>query len=176
MAPAINKNSDKTQLIFLISILLLIIAYFWLIAPMSEKKALNTRKLQQKKIELVELQTMEKELALLQDSASTLQKKLSKREENFSLFTFLDNTAGQTNIKSNITYMKPAYFQDTKTKLKISSVKMELKDIDMNSFFDYLYKIEHSDNFVFITKFMVKKETLKDTKVTVVMEVRTVSL
>ena len=174
MAPIKKQEDNKLTLVILLFILIVVVIYFFVFIPLSEKKDLNEKKIKQKKVELLELKTMQVRLQKLKNSSITLKDRFSARAKNFSLFTFLDNLAGETNIKSYITYMKPSTFTDKKTNSKISSVEMEIKDIDMDSFFSYIYKVESSKNLVFITKLSIKKKKTTDKVVSIVMQAQTI--
>ena len=77
---------------------LLIIIQF-VIAPFFENRRQLQRTLQSKTVELEEMQRLQAEYQLLKGKLQLSEARYTKREKGFTLFSFLDQLAGQAGIK-----------------------------------------------------------------------------
>ena len=168
------SKRDKNLLFFTAIILTVFLIYSFVLNPIAEKNAVNKKKIRQKQIEIAELKYMQSDFNFLKEKQLSSKDRYSKRDANFTLFAFLDNLAGRTGIKPYISYMKPSSFVDNKTKARISSVEMKVKNITMKKLFKYLYMIETSDNIISITKFSVTKKRRTDIKISAIIETQAI--
>jgi len=83
---------------------------------------------------------------------------LSRRRGGFTLFSFLENAAGDAGVKTYIKYMKPSTSTGPGS-YKESLVEMKLEAIALVKLVDYLFKIEAPENLV-----RVKRISIKETK------------
>ena len=85
---------------------LLILVHF-VITPFFESRKQMQRSLQTKKGELEEMRRLQAEHGALQENLQVSKIRFSKREKGFTLYSFLDQLAGQAGIKDRISSMKP---------------------------------------------------------------------
>ena len=152
---------------------LLIIIQF-VVTPFFENKKKSRRSLQTKKVELEEMQGLQAEYAALKEKLQLSEVRFSKREQGFTLFSFLDQLAGQAGIKDRISYMKPSKMVQKNSNYKISRVEMKLDDITLEQLTTYLYGVETSKNMVMVKKVSISKKEKKQGLINVVLQVETV--
>jgi general secretion pathway protein M len=132
------------------------------------------RSLQSKKMELEEMQRLQTEYQLLKEKLQLSEVRFSKREKGFTLFSFLDQLAGQAGIKDRISYMKPSKAVQKNSNYIISRVEMKLDDITLQQLTAYLYGVETSKNMVLVKKLSISKTEKKQGLIGVILQVETV--
>ena len=152
----------------------LLVIIVFVVTPFFEHKKQSHRSLQAKKVELEEMRGLQVEYAALKEKLQLSKVRFSKREKGFTLFSFLDQLAGQAGIKDRISYMKPSKTVQTNTKYKISRVEMKLDDITLEQLTTYLYGVETSKNMVMVKKVSISKKEKKQGLINVVLQVETV--
>jgi general secretion pathway protein M len=81
---------------------------------------------------------------------------LSKRKAGFTLFSFLEKSAGEAELKGHIKYMKPSTTQSTGP-YKESTVEMKLEQITLKQLVDYLYRVESPESLISIKRISIKE-------------------
>ena len=122
---------------------------------------------------LQDIMLLSAEFDALQGSSGGIGKALAERPKGFTLFSLLERTAGQVNLKDRIKYMKPSKSQ-AKGQFKISSVEMQFEQITMRQLFEYLHWIEDPKNIVKIKRISIKKHKDKSGYVDATLQVSTV--
>ena len=107
---------------------------------------------------LMEMQQLAAEYRDIGRRTKALETQFSKREEGFSLFSFLDRLAQEAGLKNNIAYMKPSRNVQKNRSVKISSVEMKIEAISLSKLADYLYRAETSQNMVIIRRASLTKK------------------
>lgn len=152
---------------------LLIIVHF-VITPFFAKKDQMQQSLQTKKAELEEMRQLQTEYLALQEKLQLSKISLSRRDKGFTLFSFMDQLAGQAGIKDRISYMKPSNTVQKNSNYKISRVEVKLDAITLEQLTTYLYGIETSANMVMVKKLSISKKDKNDNFINVVLQVETV--
>ena len=122
---------------------------------------------------LIQMQELSDRFHSIGNRSVTLKKQLSKRKQGFTLFSFLDQQAGQTGIKENITYMKPMPAKEKNAPLKIAAVEMKLVSVSMTQLVDFLYQVETSPDIIWIRSLSIKQTGREDIYIDVVLMVET---
>jgi len=151
---------------------LLIIIQF-VISPFFESRNQMRRNLQTQKIELEEMRRLQAEYNGLKEKLQLSGISLGKRDKGFTLFSFMDQLAGQAGIKDRISYMKPSNTLQKNSSYKISRVEMKLDAITLEQLSTYLYGIETSANMVMVKKLSISKEEKDDGLINVVLQAET---
>ena len=151
---------------------LLIIVHF-VITPLIENKNQMQRSLQTKKTELEEMRRLQAEYSALQQNLQQSQASIGKREKGFTLYSFMNQLAGQTGIKDRISYIKPTNTVQKNSEYRISRVEMKLDGITLEQLTSYLYGIETSANMVMVKKLSISKKEKNDSFVNVILQVET---
>ncbi|RLB28591.1 MAG: hypothetical protein DRG66_03385, partial [Deltaproteobacteria bacterium] len=97
---------------------------------------------------------------------------LAKRKKGFTLFSFLEGTAGDAGVKAYIKYMKPS-ISTGPGPYQESLVEMELEEITLNQLIGYLYRIESPDNVVSIKRISIKENKKKPGYIDAILQVLT---
>jgi general secretion pathway protein M len=154
-------------------IALLIIIHF-VITPFIENKSQMQRNLQTKKAELEEMRRLQAEYNSLKQKLQLSQTSIGKREKGFTLYSFMNQLAGQAGIKDRISYMKPTNTIQKNSNYKLSRVEMKLDGVTLEQLTGYLYGIETSKNMVIVKKLSISKKQKNDSLVNVILQVETV--
>jgi general secretion pathway protein M len=151
---------------------LLILVHF-VVTPFFESRKQMQRSLQTKKGELEEMRRLQSEHAALKGKLQVSKTRFNKREKGFTLYSFLNQLAGQTGIKDRISYMKPTKTIQKNSKYKISRVEMKLDSITLEQLAKYLYSVETSKNVVMVKKVSISKKEKKQGLINVILQVET---
>jgi general secretion pathway protein M len=145
------------------------------VVPLSGQQAHLGKRLVEKKEMLQQMLTVRKEVAALSHRMSDSKTGLTGREENFTLFSFLDQLAGEAGVKENITYMKPSTEETGQGERRLSQVELKLEAVSLENLISYMYKIETSRNMVFVQRVSISRQEKDIGGVDAVMQVVTVT-
>jgi general secretion pathway protein M len=112
----------------------------------------------------------------LTQKANLSKSHFSNRQKGFTLYSFLNQLAGEAEIKDRITNMKPTKKAQKNSPYKLSQVEMKLDAITLEQLTNYLYRVETSKNMVEIKKISITKTDKKQGLITAVLQVETVEL
>jgi len=153
-------------------ICLLVLIQF-MVFPLIDRRERLGRMLQDKQKRLEEIGVLKSEYDTARKEAELLLKGLSEREGDFSLFSFLDQRAGQTGVKGYITYMKPSLSEQKDSQYKTSLVEMKLQAVTIDQLMSYLYEIETSKNMVRIKRIAISRTGKQERFINAVLQVET---
>lgn len=108
----------------------------------------------------------------LEKNATGIKRSLAGRKKSFTLFSFLENAAGASNIKSNIKYMKPSEASG-RGPFKESLVEMKLEGISLTQLTDYLKRIESPADLVGIRRISIQTNKNESGYLDAVLQVMT---
>ena len=151
---------------------LLIIVQF-VITPFVENKNRMKRSLQTKTTELAEMRRLQAEHKGLKAKSQMSQSIIGKRAKDFTLYSFMNQLAGQAGIKDRISYMRPTTTAQKNSSYKLSRVEMKLDDVTLEQLASYLYGIETSKNMVIVKKLSISKKEKEEGLVNVILQVET---
>jgi general secretion pathway protein M len=109
----------------------------------------------------------------LKNQASLSRLRIKGRRPGFTLFSFLDQQAGETAMKDRIVYMKPSTSGSSDGSYKIAQVEMKFQDITMEQLTTYLYRVETSENQIFIKRLSISKDSKSPGFINAIMQVQT---
>ena len=127
------------------------------ISPLVDKRRQLDRQLVAQTRALQEMQDLKVEYEKIKKRADAEGDKMAGRSQGFTLFSFLDNLAGQVGLKDNIAYMKPSTTTVENSPYSMSVVETKLQGITMKQLTSYLYRIETSNNVVRIKGLSISK-------------------
>ncbi len=139
-----------------VALVALFIIFQFVLSPFLAAKEKTKRSIQAKEKTLKELVSLSSEYGALKEDSVDIKKALALRDGNFTLFSFLEKQAGQSNVKPNIKYMKPSTSTD-KGPYSESSVEMNLENITLKQLVEYLHLVESPENLVRIKRISVKQ-------------------
>ena len=153
---ALNKR--ETYIIYFASTLICILFLIeFIVLPVVDKKKRLERVLQVKIKTFEDMTALKSQYDHIRLKNRVYKGQYGKKEKDFTLFSFLEKHADQTDIKDHITYMKPSSSVHKNTNQKVSSVEMELKGITLNQLVDYLHAVESNENNIIISKLSIIK-------------------
>jgi general secretion pathway protein M len=86
---------------------------------------------------------------------NNINESLAKRQKDFAIFSFLEELATQSGLKSNILYMKPSVSTQSGF-YRESSVELKVDGVTLKQLTQYLYQIESSPQLLKIRKLHIK--------------------
>ncbi|MFP4255656.1 MAG: type II secretion system protein GspM [Desulfobacterales bacterium] len=174
MKPLLNISRREQMFLMLGGCFVLVFLIFLLLVePVFQKREQLGNKITEKRQDLVEMKVMRRELQQLRSRSEKAEQLFSQRQEDFTLFSFMDRLAGQTGIKDNISYMKPGSSRDESSDLKTASVELKIEDVTLEQLISYLYKVETSKSMVRIERLSVSGSGEGESLLSVVMHAKT---
>ncbi len=144
----------------------------FLIFPFFESKKRMARGLKAKEKGLAEIAILSAEYQTYQTASEGIQEALSKRKGGFTLFSFLDDAAGEAQVKTYIKYMKPSTPVSTGP-FKESMVEMKLEALTLQQLVGYLYLIESPGDLVSIKRLSVNENKKEEGYLDAIVQVLT---
>ena len=161
---------------YFVSAAALFIAIFFLfqffIFPFFETRRRVERGVSAKEDNLKEIARLSSEYHRYRRSSQDIKQVLAKRKKGFTLFSFLEGTAGDAGVKAYIKYMKPSVSTGSGP-CKESLVEMKLEEITLHQLIGYLYRIESPDNVVSIKRISIKENKKKPGYIDAILQVLT---
>lgn len=147
----LNIREKITVSAALLLIGILMVAEWGVFPVIRHRKSLD-QAIHAKAIELEEMIGLQKIHALLKQDVEGIRSRLAQREKNFSLFSYLDHSAGNAGIKERIAYMKPSGSDIQRSDFKVFQVEMKLQSISLHQLSAFLFGVETSENLVRVKK------------------------
>ena len=119
---------------------------------------------------LVEMNVLQGQYRQLHSKANTLLDQLVGRQDDFSLFSFLEQMAAKSAVKKNITYMKPSETAD-EGPFKEILVEMKLQAISLKQFVDFLNLVESPKNVVALKRISIQENKKEEATLDVILQV-----
>jgi general secretion pathway protein M len=142
--------------------------------PLVRHRQRVSRRIEAQTAALAEMQALQIEYEALQKKMRRLDARLTARNPEFSLFTFVEALAGRTGVKPHIAYMKPSTGRQRNGDHEVSQVEMQLKDIDLDQLVSYLYGIESAAELVYVNRLSISQSSKTSGKIDVVLQVETI--
>jgi general secretion pathway protein M len=153
-------------------VVFLIVIHSLLIGPFFNEKERLRNGVKAKEVALEKIVLQSAEYKALKNGNQGLHKLLAKRKKGFTLFSFLEQEAAQSDIKGHIKYMKPSSSQGTGP-YKESTVEMKLEEVTLKQLVGYLYRIESPEEAISIKRISIKENKKKPGYINAVLKVLT---
>ena len=147
-----------------------------IIAPVLDKRKRLIREIQVNTKDYKDIRILKKEYEILKKRADTATKSIRTRPKGFTLFSFLDQLAGQAGLKDNIDYMRPSTGTLENSPYKTSVVETKLKAVTLKRLTAYIYMIETSSNMVSLKRLSISKKSKQTGYVDAVLLAETIKL
>jgi general secretion pathway protein M len=144
----------------------------FLIFPFFETRRRLQRGVRAKEDGLKEIVRLSSEYHRYRKASQGIKQILAGRKEGFTLFSFLEKSAGDAGVKAHIKYMKPSVSTGTGP-YKESLVEMKLEAITLQQLIGYLYRIESPNDVVSIKRISIQENTKKSGFLDAVLQVFT---
>lgn len=146
---------------------------YWCIFPLLDRRARSELQALTREKELREMIAYQIEYDQLQEENRRTAATLQKRPAGFSLFSFLDQLAGNTGIKSKIAYMKPSSVKDPDKKFSLSRVEIKLEEVTLDQVSRFLYRIETSPHLITVPRLSIMQKNQESGFLEAVLQVET---
>ncbi len=153
--------------------LVLILLIYAGVLPLMERRERSAQRLIAMEAELVEMRGYQVEYNRLQAENRRTAAILKKRPADFSLFSFLDQLAGNTGIKGKIIYMKPSTVKEQDEASNRSRVEIKLNDVTLEQISRFLYRIEISPHLISVPRLSIKQQQQESGFLETVLQVET---
>jgi general secretion pathway protein M len=147
-----------------------------IIAPILDKRERLIKEIQANTKAYRDIRILKKEYESLKRRADTATKSMRTRSKGFTLFSFLDQLAGQAGLKDNIAYMKPTTTTLENSPYKTSVVETKLQAVTLERLTAYIYMIETSKNMVSLKRLSISKKSKQTGYVDAVLLAETIEL
>lgn len=150
---------EKFVLIAGAAVAALILAYGLILTPALDHLHTLNRRVAQEQRDLRELEGLRRQYQGQQARLAEFEKRLQRRGQSFSLFSFVDEEAKKAGVRDKMTYVKPAaaapglYFPETAVELKLEGVYLQ----QLTAF---LEGIEQPGELVTVKKLQVRTRTV----------------
>jgi general secretion pathway protein M len=146
------------------------------IVPVFERHARLQRAVQSKTSILADMQRLKSEYDRLSSQAKQSEARYTQREKSFTLFSFLDQLAGQARVKERVSYMRPSKTEQKNSPLKLSRVEMKLEAVTLEQLTAFLHGVETSNNMVSVSKLSISRRDQKEGLLDAILQVDTLEL
>lgn len=143
------------------------------IAPVLERKARMNRAVMSKSQMLADMLRLKSEYESLSSLAKQSEARFTRRDKGFTLFSFLDQLAGQARVKERVSYMRPTKTEQKNSPLKLSRVEMKLEAVTLEQVTTFLHGVETSQNMVSVSKLSITRRDQKEGLLDVILQVDT---
>lgn len=117
-----------------------------------------------------EMQKLQEQYRQLHAKANTLLDKLAGRQNDFSLFAYLEKMAASSDIKQNIGYMRPSETAD-EGPFKEIMVEMKLQAVSLKQLVDFLSQVESPDKVIAIQRISIQENKKEEATLDVIVQV-----
>jgi general secretion pathway protein M len=166
------SSKDKRALAVGISVLVVYLVVQFGIFPLMEKRKRLEKGIAAREKGLVEMQAMQSRYKEISSQSDTLEQQVSRREQGFSLFSFLETMAARADVKQNIDYMKPSDAVG-EGGLQQVMVEMKLKAVTLKQLVDFLDLVESPDKIVELKRISIQENKKQASTLDVIMQVIT---
>lgn len=148
----------------------------FLVIPILDERSRAEKIIFAKKKILSEMTALQTEQHILLEKRKAAETLLAQRVKNFTLFSFLDELAGQSGIKDRVAFMKPSASAKQDGPYRLTSIEMKFESISTEEFISFLYKIETSNNLIRVNRLSVSKTGSQDTLLDALFQIETIEL
>jgi Tfp pilus assembly protein PilO len=153
---------DRTQITYIFFgglFLVVLLFYFVVISPGLSRQEQLERSISKRKTDLVKITELKKKWENYKRDQSEVEQALKSRGNQFTLLSFLEAVTREVGIDKNIQYIKPVTFSPSEGAgaFKPEGIEMSLDNVGMEQLVNFLYKVEHSGNLLFIKRIKILK-------------------
>ncbi len=152
-----------------VSVLLFLVLQF-AIFPLMDKRDRLRQGIAAREKALVEMKELQVQYQQLHSKANILLDQLVGRQSGFSLFSFLEQMAARSEVKKNISYMKPSETADDGP-FKEVLVEMKLQAVSLKQLVDFLELVESPENVVALKRVSIQENKKEAATLDVILQV-----
>jgi general secretion pathway protein M len=155
-----------------VSVLSVFLIVSFLVFPFFKAKERLKKGIIAKEAEMKEIATLGTVYKEYQKSANEISGAVARRGKGFTLMTYLDNAAGDTELKDFVKNVNPSPLKGTGP-FKESDVEIKLEGINPDQMVKYLYRVEKPDDMIFIKRITVTDNKKQEGYLDLTMQVMT---
>lgn len=134
---------------------LVVVLFFMLVIdPLFKHSAELDRQIVTARRQLTELRTMQQDYRRQKSVVDSINSQL-KKQQNFAIFSRLEELASQTGIRNNILYMKPTVSTPSEV-YNEESVEIKMEGVTLAQLVRYLHQVENSPQLLKIKRLETK--------------------
>ncbi|MGB5987263.1 MAG: hypothetical protein WBG37_18305 [Desulfobacterales bacterium] len=127
-----------------LGLLICLVVFYYLFSSLQARRTRLKRALAAKQQTIAQMHQLRAQYESAMAAAARYRAQISQREQEFTLFSFLDRLAGQAGIKANISYMKPSTTALEDSDLSLESVELKFQAVTLKQITAYLHLLETS--------------------------------
>ncbi len=168
------KPREKRAIGAAVGVVCLFLVFRLVIFPFWDARHRMQRSLTSNKAMLQEMQQLQQNYRAFVNRSSAVKNRLNSRRKGFTLFSFLEDAAGRSQVKNKIAYMKPSVQPLKASALKQSLIEMKLEPITMEELVNFLYHVETKDPLITVRRLSLFKSGDTREYLQAVMQVETI--
>jgi general secretion pathway protein M len=130
----------------------------FLVFPLIDGRAKLSKRLGTREKAVAEMRVLQERYQKISQQSGSLSSLLGQREPDFSLFSFLEKKAADSEVKEHIAYMKPSESTES-GQFKQSQVEMKLQAVSLKKLVTFLEQAESPEQLVGIDKITIQDNT-----------------
>ncbi len=166
------STREKLTLAAGVFFIVCVVVYQFILSPYFEARSRLLSSIARKQTELVEIRELQQQYSDLRVEEGGIKANLAKREQGFTLFTFLDQQAEKARIKPQIKYMKPSVISGDGA-LDESLVEIKLQEVTLERLVHFLRLTESDKNVVSVRRLSVQTSAQQQGYLDVILQIVT---
>ena len=150
--------------------------YQLLVLPMHSHQERLRRAVAVKSDILSQMSVLGAEYLHLRQASLSTKANLARRGPDFSLFAFVDQLAGESNVKERIAYMKPSSISRDDGRMRVSLVEMKLQEVTLAQLAAFLHRIETSTHSLLVPRLSISRAGQQSGFINVVLRVEALEI
>lgn len=146
------NRRERIAICAVLMLIALIVIVEWIVFPITGRRKLMEQAIVTRSLELSEIEGLKKTYEMRRLSTQETRNRLARREKGFTLFSYLDQSAGSAGVKDHIAYLKPMGKEIQSGDFKVFQVEMKLQAISLHQLTAFLYGVETADSLVRVQK------------------------
>lgn len=130
----------------------------FVVFPLTDGRTKLTKRLSVREKAVAEMRSLQEQYQKIAQQSGSLTTHLAEREPGFSLFSYLEQNAAESDVKEHIAYMKPSEPLEN-DQFKQSQVEMKLQGITLKKLILFLKQVESPRHLVGIDKITIQDNT-----------------
>lgn len=151
----------------------LFVVFQFMFFPLLDIRNKLVKRLAAREKAVVEMQSLRERFLRINQRTGSLAALLGQREPGFSLFSFLEQNAAESEVKEHIAFMKPSELMGNE-QLRQELVEMKLQAVDLRKLVSFLELIESPQHLVGINKITVQENTREQGTLDVTLQMASV--
>lgn len=141
--------------------LFLFVLFQFIVFPLTDGRDKLIKRLSMREKAVVEMRVLQERYQKFTEQSGSLASQLTQREPGFSLFSFLEKGAADSEVKEQIAYMKPSD-SVASDQFKQSQVEMKLQAVSLKQLVTFLEHAESPEQLVGIDKITIQDNTKEE--------------